>query len=141
MMLKGLFVASAVAGSLAFVPPVHVAPAGGVVARQASALNMGYVPDGLTEAEYAKIQAEEAAKRAKNRAAKAGKKVEDLTEWLKKRDQQYPNQPGAGHTFAKTRDPEAGVPAAARGIIQGVSVAGKDKRTNPGQQKLKKLTP
>jgi hypothetical protein len=54
-------------------------------ARMSSALADGYIPDGLTKAQYDKVVAADAAA-AKKKASKfpKGKQVETLTEWMDK---------------------------------------------------------
>ena len=68
-------------------------------------LNMGYVPDGFTEAQYKAAKAKESQKAAakKNFWGKKSANVETLTEWQKKRDSKFGNQPGAGHTYVKLK--------------------------------------
>jgi len=71
--------------------------------RGLTTIKMGYVPDGLTPAQYSALKAKEAA------AAKANKKramkgsVEDLTTWQARAEKQNPNQPGAGHVYVKLK--------------------------------------
>ena len=65
-----------------------------------------YVPDGFSEAEWKKIKAKEAKANADVKQANAKKRsmgYEDLTDWVKARDAKFPNQPGAGHRFVKTK--------------------------------------
>lgn len=75
------------------------------VARDArmQPLQMGYVPDGLSDAEYKKIKAKEAAKAAKDKKTKMKGSKETLTEWKQQVDKKFPNSPGAGHVFVKLR--------------------------------------
>ncbi|CAM9412795.1 unnamed protein product [Heterosigma akashiwo] len=85
------------------VATAFVAPSTG---RASTQIN-GYVPDGLTEAEYEAIKAEAAAKKVANKKKKVTGKFEDLTEWLMARDKKYPGTVGKGHRMAKANFDEA----------------------------------
>ena len=77
----------------------------------------GYVPDGITEAEYEAMMKKDAEKKVANKGKFAkGKKFETLDEWMIARDAKYPGQLGAGHRMAKVKDQEKPRPGAARGL-------------------------
>ena len=62
----------------------------------------GYVPDGLTEAQWKAQQSKESAKAKGSKAKFKQIKYQDLGEWQAARDKKFPNNAGAGHTFSKT---------------------------------------
>ena len=78
--------------------------------RVSVAVGAGYVPDGLTAAEWAKKQKGETAAKAANKVkvrtqwgvGRTGQE-KSLTDFQKKRDAKYPNTPGAGHMWAKSK--------------------------------------
>lgn len=76
-------------------------PTGGRT-RGLTNIKMGYVPDGLTPAQYKAIQAKEAAQVKANKKKMKGS-VEDLTDWQARAEKQNPNQPGAGHVYVKLK--------------------------------------
>jgi hypothetical protein len=85
-----------------------------------------YVPLGLTKAQYEKIRAEEAAKKAANyqkNVAKAGKFI-DFTDWYAKRgtdlNQGWVNAPNKGHLMAKTKYDWSGADKNATPVWTGV---------------------
>lgn len=100
MQFSQLFLAlfALVASASAFVP----APAASRMTA-VKPLQMGYIPDGLSEAEYKKVQAAEKKKAEANKKKKRGS-VETLTEWQARTNKKFPNQPGKGHTFVKIRE-------------------------------------
>ncbi|KAG5174960.1 hypothetical protein JKP88DRAFT_351767 [Tribonema minus] len=106
-MYKALAVVALVGSVAAFAP---VAPA---VARvSSSALKAGYVPDGLSEAEWEAQKAAKAEAAAARKAKFAAQTFEDLSEWMTKRDAKFPGQIGAGHRMAKVQDREQAKPRA-----------------------------
>ena len=79
--------------------------------RVSVAVGAGYVPDGLTAAEWAAKQKSETAAKAANKKKVAtqwgvGRTGQEkaLTDFQKKRDAKYPNTPGAGHMWAKAKN-------------------------------------
>uniref|UniRef100_A0A7S2CHM7 PSI-F n=1 Tax=Octactis speculum TaxID=3111310 RepID=A0A7S2CHM7_9STRA len=80
-------------------------PAFTAVARNSrmQPLSMGYVPDGLTEAQFNAMKKKEADKAKKNKKTKMKGSKETLTEWKAQVDKKFPNQPGAGHVYVKLR--------------------------------------
>ena len=82
------------------------APAVGTKALRQVQMN-GYVPDGLTPAQWADKQKAEAAAKAANKKRNWGVgrtgQEKSLTEFQAKRDAKYPNTPGAGHAWAKAK--------------------------------------
>ena len=78
--------------------------------RVSVAVGAGYVPDGLTAAEWAKKQKGETAAKAANKVkvrtqwgvGRTGQE-KSLTDFQKKRDAKYPNTPGAGHMWCKSK--------------------------------------
>ena len=78
--------------------------------RVSVAVGAGYVPDGLTAAEWAKKQKGETAAKAANKKKVAttwgvGRTGQEksLTDFQKKRDAKYPNTPCAGHMWCKSK--------------------------------------
>ena len=78
--------------------------------RVSVAVGAGYVPDGLTAAEWAAKQKGETAAKAANKKKVAttwgvGRTGQEksLTDFQKKRDAKYPNTPGAGHMWCKSK--------------------------------------
>ena len=78
--------------------------------RVSVAVGAGYVPDGLTAAEWAKKQKSETAAKAANKKKVATQwgvgrtgQEKSLTDFQKKRDAKYPNTPGAGHMWCKSK--------------------------------------
>ena len=79
--------------------------------RVSVAVGAGYVPDGLTPAQWAAKQKGESAAKAANKKKVAttwgvGRTGQEksLTDFQKKRDAKYPNTPGAGHMWAKAKN-------------------------------------
>lgn len=72
-------------------------------------INSGYVPSGLTQAQYNSIRKAEAAKKEANyqrNVAKAGKFLDFTKFYLQrgtKEGGEWMKQPGRGHTFVKTK--------------------------------------
>merc|ERR1719198_2326522 len=66
-----------------------------------------YVPDGLSPAQWAEKQKKETAAKAANKKRNWGVgrtgQEKSLTEFQAKRDAKYPNNPGAGHMWAKAK--------------------------------------
>ena len=78
--------------------------------RVSVAVGAGYVPDGLTAAEWAKKQKSETAAKAANKKKVATQwgvgrtgQEKSLTDFQKKRDAKFPNTPGAGHMWCKAK--------------------------------------
>eukprot|EP00619_Florenciella_sp_RCC1007_P001572 CAMPEP_0205910430 /NCGR_PEP_ID=MMETSP1325-20131115/4418_1 /ASSEMBLY_ACC=CAM_ASM_000708 /TAXON_ID=236786 /ORGANISM="Florenciella sp., Strain RCC1007" /LENGTH=121 /DNA_ID=CAMNT_0053276779 /DNA_START=255 /DNA_END=620 /DNA_ORIENTATION=+ len=96
--------AAVITALIALVAPAAAFAPTGARARGLTTIKMaGYVPDGLTPAQYKALKAKEAA------AAKANKKkamkgsAETLTTWQARAEKQNPNQPGAGHVYVKLK--------------------------------------
>merc|ERR1711998_511965 len=80
----------------------------GRVLSRTNAISMGYVPDGLSKAQYEALQKKEAKARADNKKKSMKGSKETLTEWFERSTKKYPNQPGKGHIFFKIRGGEKG---------------------------------
>ena len=86
------------------------APSTTPTALRTSVVSYGYVPDGLTEAQWKAKQTKESKAKADNKVkvrttwgpGRTGQE-KSLTEFQKKRDAKYPNTPGAGHMWAKSK--------------------------------------
>merc|ERR1719163_1407706 len=75
-MFTTIITALMAASASAFVPSATFS----AVTRSSTALQMAYVPDGLTPAQYNKLKAEEAKKKKENKKKMKGS-VETLTQW------------------------------------------------------------
>merc|ERR1719181_2264838 len=85
-----------IASAAAFAPAAST-----MSALRPSTARFGYVPDGMSAAQYKDMQAKEAKKKADNKkkgwgAGRTGQEL-SLTEFQRKRDEKFPNTPGAGH--------------------------------------------
>ena len=86
------------------------APSTTPTALRTSVVSYGYVPDGLTEAQWKAKQTKESKAKADNKVkvrttwgpGRTGQE-KSLTEFQKKRDAKYPNTPGAGHMWCKSK--------------------------------------
>ena len=109
-----------IASAAAFAPSTTTA------ALRTSVVSNAYVPDGLTAQQWADKQKKEAKAKKDNKVkvattwgpGRTGQEV-SLTEFQKKRDAKFPNTPGAGHMWAKSkfygyRDQREGGDAAAK---------------------------
>mmetsp|Transcript_24635 Transcript_24635/g.33774 ORF Transcript_24635/g.33774 Transcript_24635/m.33774 type:complete len:108 (-) Transcript_24635:351-674(-) len=96
-MLKQFILLLAVGLASAFMPH-H----GQILTQRTQPMQMGYIPDGLTEKEWAAKQKKEAAKLKASKTKKRGMK-ETLTDWKKRNDKLNPNSPGSGHEFVKLK--------------------------------------
>uniref|UniRef100_A0A7S2SUA3 Uncharacterized protein n=1 Tax=Rhizochromulina marina TaxID=1034831 RepID=A0A7S2SUA3_9STRA len=105
MGLRALLLVALVGLAAAFTPSQ---PLKAAVRSTSTTLSMGYIPDGLSQAEYDKLKKKEqsAAQERKKKFKFNG--FEDLTDWVRARDKKFPNQPGKGHTFAKVKGDEKG---------------------------------
>mmetsp|Transcript_10696 Transcript_10696/g.32406 ORF Transcript_10696/g.32406 Transcript_10696/m.32406 type:complete len:119 (-) Transcript_10696:388-744(-) len=97
MYLRTFLVLALVAVASAFAP---VPKASGV---KSLAMGEGYVPDGLSAAQWAAIQKKEANAAAANKKKFKNKRFETLDEWNIARTKANPNAPGAGHRFVKLK--------------------------------------
>ena len=86
------------------------APSTTTTALRTSVVTNGYVPDGLTAAQWEAKQKKESKAKADNKVKVAttwgpGRTGQEksLTEFQKKRDAKFPNTPGAGHMWAKSK--------------------------------------
>merc|ERR1719181_13486 len=91
-----------IASAAAFAPAASTTSA-----LRPSTARFGYVPDGMSAAQYKDMQAKEAKKKADNKkkgwgAGRTGQEL-SLTEFQRKRDEKFPNTPGAGHMWAKSK--------------------------------------
>merc|ERR1719311_1645626 len=114
MQFRAIVFAALAATGMAFVP--STGKFGQVVSRSSmkTVTNMGYVPDGLSPAQYKKIKAEEEKKKKENKKKMRGS-VETLTQWQARNAEKFKNQPGAGHVYVKIRGGELGDKKAAKG--------------------------
>ena len=135
MQFRAIILALMAATGAAFVPSTAKFSAVTRVSSPRTITSMGYVPDGLTPAQYKKLQAEEAKKKQDNKKKMKGS-VETLTQWQARSAEKFKNQPGAGHVYVKIRGGELGDKKAAKGDYSsqalvkdgfGRGVAGKDK--------------
>jgi len=130
----------------AFVPSKALKVTADTAAAQRSSaprtLSMGYVPDGLTPAQYKKLQAGEAKTKALNKKTKQKGSVETLTEWQARSAKKFKNQPGAGHVYVKIRGGEIGDKRAKKGDASaealtkdgfGRGVKGRDRLVQSGK--------
>merc|ERR1719163_2160499 len=109
-MFTTIITALMAASASAFVPSATFS----AVTRSSTALQMAYVPDGLTPAQYKKLKAEEAKKKKENKKKMKGS-VETLTQWQARSAEKFKNQPGAGHVYVKIRGGELGDKSAKKG--------------------------
>ena len=86
------------------------APSTTTTALRTSVVSNAYVPDGLTPAQWAAKQKKESSAKAANKVKVAttwgpGRTGQEksLTDFQKKRDAKFPNTPGAGHMWAKSK--------------------------------------
>mmetsp|Transcript_106551 Transcript_106551/g.308810 ORF Transcript_106551/g.308810 Transcript_106551/m.308810 type:complete len:137 (-) Transcript_106551:428-838(-) len=84
-------------------PAAAFVPTGGARTRGLTTIKMGYVPDGLTPAQYKALKAKEEAQAKANKKKAMKGSVEDLTTWQARSAKKFPNQMGAGHIYVKQK--------------------------------------
>merc|ERR1740138_1478135 len=84
------------------------APSAVPSAARKAVVSYAYVPDGLTPDQWKARQSKEATAKAQNKKRNWGVgrtgQEKSLTEFQAKRDEKYPNTPGAGHMWAKAKN-------------------------------------